>query len=313
MLRGVMMNKIRPVTFTTFFSFWLILTASPQALDLENSSFVEPYLVKMLEPDAFFRPLSPPVFARIEDYNKSGDPPWIKAEDWCIVVDRSTGAQIYPVPVMLWHEVANDRGASKPSLCVSYCILTGTALVFDEDFGGATARAFGVSGYLYNSNLVMFDYQTRSLWSQVGLKAMSGTLNGAAIPLRSFRFMRWSEARQLQGAEVCEGSKALASMRSKYTHPPVESFATYPTDDAIRSAVVPEALADTRFPLKELFAYFPATNRAVSFSSLAKRDFGGIEARRKDGMLVSVASHEPFITVYWFALRAFYPNANIEN
>jgi len=307
------MNKIRLVTFTTLFALFFVFSASPQTLDLSNSSFAEPYLVKMLEPDAFFRPLSPPVFVPVEEYRKTGDPAWIKAEDWCIVVDRPTGAQIYPVPVMLWHEVANDRGASKPSLCVSYCILTGTALVFDEDFGGATARAFGVSGYLYNSNLVMFDYQTRSLWSQVGLKAMSGTLNGAAIPLRSFRFMRWSEARQLQGAEVCEGSKALASMRSKYTHPPVESFATYPTDDAIRSAVVPEALADTRFPLKELFAYFPATNRAVSFSSLAKRDFGGIEARRKDGMLVSVASHEPFITVYWFALRAFYPNANIEN
>jgi hypothetical protein len=228
------------------------------------------------------------------------------------VVDRPGGPRVYPIPVMIWHEVANDRGAVKPSLCVSYCILTGTALVFDEDFGGSSPRSFGVSGYLYDSNLVMFDYQTRSLWSQAGLAGMSGAGRGKDLPLRPFRLARWSEARSIPGALVCEGSAALASMRPRYVGPPVESFATYPVDDAIRSKVPQAALEDRRFPLKELFAYFPASGRAVSFAALARRDFDGLDASRKDGKLVSVSAAEPFITVYWFALRAFYPGARIE-
>ncbi len=306
------MRVFTRTTLASIAALALALPCAAQTLDLSDSSFEKPYLVKMMEPDALFRPLSPPAFVKAEGYIASGDPAWLKADDWCIVVDRPEGSQVYPVPVMLWHEVANDRGASKGALCVSYCILTGTALVFDEDFGGGTPRSFGVSGYLYNSNLVMFDYQTRSLWSQAGLAAMSGPAKGAKLPIKAYRFMRWSEARAIPGAAVCEGSAALAAMRPRYTRPPVESFSSYPTDEAIRSAVRPEALEDRRFPLKELFAYFPSSGRAVSLSALEARDISGIEAKRKGGKLVSVSSPEPFITVYWFALRAFYPEAKIE-
>lgn len=157
----------------------------------------------------------------------------------------------------------------------------------------------------------MFDYQTRSLWPQIGARAFSGLGKGKAFPLARFRFMRWTLARELDGALVCDGSAALAALRPRYAKPPMDAFATYPTDDAIRSAVAQEALADTRHPLKELFAYFPATDTAVSFETLGKKGLEGIEVLRQEGRLVSLAADEPFLTLYWFALRAFYPGAAI--
>jgi hypothetical protein len=280
-----------------------------QSLDLSGSAFAADYLVKLIEPDAFFKPLSPPAFVPVEGL-ATGLPAWVQDDDWCIVVDRPGGSLVYPIPVMIWHEVANDRSQGLPPLCVSYCILTGTAAVFDEDFGGGQRSEFGVSGYLYESNLVMFDYQTRSLWSQVGLKAMSGLERGRTLPLAPYRFMRWSEARKASGAKVCVGTGRGSDAR--YQKPPMEAFASYPTDDAIRSKVDPAALGDARHPRKELFIYFPATGRAVSFLSLGRGDLPGIEVLRSGTKVLSVSSAEPFITVYWFALRAFYPDARLE-
>jgi hypothetical protein len=289
-----------------------------QVLDLSGSDLDRRFLVKKLEPDGF-KALSPPSFVPASGYSNNAAPSSLKDEDWCIVVEpgqgQGPGAKVYPVPVMIWHEVANDRPAgSGAATCVSYCILTGSAAVFDEDFGGTRKTDFGVSGYLFQSNLVMFDYQTRSMWPQLSMVARSGSEKGRPLPLQAFGFMRWSEARAIPGARVCNGSEALSGMRKKYAAAPMPQMATYPADSAILSAVDPAALADARFPAKERFVYFPGPKRAVSFSGLAGRDHPLVKAVRRDGKLLSVApaTPEPFITLYWFALRAFQPDAQID-
>jgi hypothetical protein len=51
--------------------------------------------------------------------------------------------------------------------------LCGTAIVFDREFDGEVVE-FGVSGLLYNSNLLMYDNKTESLRSQAVGKAVVG-------------------------------------------------------------------------------------------------------------------------------------------
>ena len=69
-------------------------------------------------------------------------------------------------------KLVNDELAGRPIL-VSYCPLCGTGIVFDRRVEGE-ARRFGVSGLLYRSDLLMYDRETESLWSQFTGAAIAG-------------------------------------------------------------------------------------------------------------------------------------------
>ena len=50
---------------------------------------------------------------------------------------------------------------------------------------------FGVSGLLYNSNIIPFDRLTESNWSQIALKAVNGDLSGTEPVLQSVIELPW--------------------------------------------------------------------------------------------------------------------------
>ena len=78
-------------------------------------------------------------------------------------------ARAYPHPILDWHEVVNEDLAGL-ALTISYCPLTGTAVIFDITQLGH----FGVSGLLYRNNLIMFDRSTDSHWPQLRLQCDRG-------------------------------------------------------------------------------------------------------------------------------------------
>ncbi len=103
-------------------------------------------------------------------------------------------ARAYPLPIMWWHEIVNDVVGGQPVL-VTYCPLTGSGLVFDPVVGGRL-RNFGVSGLLFENNLIMFDRQTESLWNQLLTGAQCGPLKGTELPrilVIETTLGRWSE------------------------------------------------------------------------------------------------------------------------
>ncbi len=103
-------------------------------------------------------------------------------------------ARAYPLSILVWHELVNDELGGQPIL-VSYCPLCGTALTFDRRLNGATRR-FGVSGLLYQSDLLMFDRQSESLWSQIGAEAVAGPLLGQRLRLLRSKLERWGSWRR---------------------------------------------------------------------------------------------------------------------
>ena len=84
----------------------------------------------------------------------------------------------YPHQILDWHEVVNDK-VGNDNITISYCTLTGTAFGWKSMTNG-TQSTFGVSGLLYNSNLILYDRNTDSYWSQLGLKCVNGNLIGTA-------------------------------------------------------------------------------------------------------------------------------------
>jgi hypothetical protein len=93
---------------------------------------------------------------------------------------RGKTARAYPIRILNWHEVVNDRIDGAP-VVISFCPLCGTGMAFDARVNGREL-SFGVSGLLYNSDVLLYDRQTNSLWSQLLAQAISGPLKGSRLP-----------------------------------------------------------------------------------------------------------------------------------
>ena len=68
--------------------------------------------------------------------------------------------------------------------------------MYGREVGGETLT-FGVSGKLILNNLVMFDDQTRSYWSQAFSEAIDGPMKGARLEMVPSQLMDWRLWREL--------------------------------------------------------------------------------------------------------------------
>jgi hypothetical protein len=119
----------------------------------------------------------------------------IQADDDVIGVTVGGESRAYPLRVLSAHEVVNDTLGDVP-IVVSFCPLCYSGIVFDRRVAGVE-RHFGVSGVLLNSDLVMFDRETDSLWSQLPGQAVAGAATGqrlTRIGSVQTSWQRWREA-----------------------------------------------------------------------------------------------------------------------
>lgn len=99
--------------------------------------------------------------------------------------------RVYPLQIMVWHELVNDVIAGDPIL-ISYCPLCGSGIAFGRTIDGEAVE-FGVSGKLYNSNLVMYDRKTNSYWTQIEGRAIVGELTGRELADVSMDTVVWRD------------------------------------------------------------------------------------------------------------------------
>ena len=105
-------------------------------------------------------------------------------------------ARAYPKRILAWHEMALDTlGGIEVTLV--YCTLCGTAIPY-ESVVGNQHRTFGTSGLLYRSNKLMFDHESKSLWSTLLGAPVVGELVGSGLKLESLPIVttRWGEWRK---------------------------------------------------------------------------------------------------------------------
>ncbi len=91
-------------------------------------------------------------------------------------------ARAYPKRILAWHEMAIDR-IGGIDLTIVYCTLCGTVIPYESTIGDRGFR-FGTSGLLYQSNKLMFDEDSNSLWSSIEGKPVVGSLVGSGLQLR---------------------------------------------------------------------------------------------------------------------------------
>lgn len=149
----------------------------------------------------------------------------LSPEEPVITLAGDCGAFAFPFRVLIWHEIAHHDFCGVP-VAVTYCPLCNTALVFDRRVAGNTL-SFGTSGRLRNSDLVMYDHQSESLWQQFTGEAIVGEMTGerlTTIPARIESVARFAAAHP--------GGRILA--------PPVDSRRAYGSNPYVGYDTLPE-------------------------------------------------------------------------
>ena len=117
------------------------------------------------------------------------------AADFMQENDRVLGITIngiskaYPISILNWHEIVNDSIADV-FFTITYCPLCGTGVAFDSNINGQVL-SFAVSGLLYNSDVLLYDRETESLWSQLLAKAVTGKYRGTTLKMLPVLHTTW--------------------------------------------------------------------------------------------------------------------------
>ena len=125
-------------------------------------------------------------------YENASGGDWLEGEDLVIgYIGANGGAWAFPIKILNLHEIVNDELDGTPVL-ISYCPLCRSAIVYDRRLDGRELT-FGNSSALYESDLVMFDRETRSYWWQVAGEAIVGTLTGARLTTLPSTTATWAQ------------------------------------------------------------------------------------------------------------------------
>lgn len=119
---------------------------------------------------------------------------WLVDREPVISVTVGKTTRAYPLQILIWHEIINDRIEGVP-IAVTFCPLSYTAGVYKRTVKGRTLT-FGVTGMLRNSAMIMYDRQTETLWQQFTGRALVGDLAGCKleqIPSQLISFGQFTE------------------------------------------------------------------------------------------------------------------------
>jgi len=221
-------------------------------------------------------------------------------------------AKAYPVAIMNWHEIVNDRIGGRP-VSVTFCPLCGSGIAFSAEVGGRKLD-FGVSGLLYNSDMLLYDRQSESLWSQLMGEAVSGPLKGTRLDTLVLEHTSWGDWRS-RHPNTWVLSRETGYGRD-YDRDP---YAGYDNEEGL---YFPVARRDPRYHPKERVLGLELDGRfkAYPFAELSRTD-GLVEdrigeheilirfdsANRSARALDSAGKPLPTVTTFWFAWYAFHP------
>jgi len=110
-------------------------------------------------------------------------------------VEVGGAARAYPIRILVWHEIVNDRIGGRP-IVVTYCPLCNSTVAFQRRIGDRVLD-FGTTGNLRNSDLVMYDRQTESWWQQLTGGALVGELSGERLRAIPSQILSWVQFTRL--------------------------------------------------------------------------------------------------------------------
>jgi hypothetical protein len=240
---------------------------------------------------------------------------WIEDSELVLVIQHETVTRVYPLQVMVWHEIVNDLIGTDPIL-VTYCPLCGSGIAYRRTLNGEAVE-FGTTGKLYNSNLVMYDRKTDTYWTQIDGLAIVGELTGEMLDPVSIDTVVWRDWK------VMHPDSEVLSKDTGFSRPYGEDpYGSYYEDSFLMFPVEKED--DRVHPKTVVFGvevgggYRAYREDDLLESPVIEETVNGIRVkvtRSEDGIVrvMSLETGEEIVKErdFWFAWYAFHPDTTL--
>lgn len=242
---------------------------------------------------------------------------YLADSDRVIGVEIEGSSMAYPIKILNHHEIVNDTLGDLP-IAVTFCPLCDSAAVFDRRTEKGE-KEFGVSGLLYNSNVLLFDRSgsNESLWSQLGAQGVTGPSCNVNLDAVPFQMMTWGEWKRLH-PDTRTMSKETGIRRNYDQNP----YALYLSNDSL---MFPVSETDDRLPSKIRVLGVWSERQAKAYPTIAfdaqrTRIEDSIEGKRvviefnpETDSLSVVHADEGLRWMYsfWFSWFAFHPDTDL--
>ena len=306
----------RLVTLAAFASFAILLVSQQSAAESKNGFELDGALIPAEEilhggpgRDGI-RSLDYPEFV------SAGDATFLKDKDRVLGIELNGVARAYPIRILNYHEIVNDAFGGH-AVVVTYCPLCNSGIAFDATVDRARLE-FGVSGLLYNSDVLLYDRQTGSLWSQIEKMAISGDMKGTALIVFPLRHTTWRDwVVRYPDTEVLSDETGF---RRNYKVNP------YPNYARNSSLYFPVAEENSKYRRKSLVLGLEVDGqfKGYPFSELSKSPQGFMDEfqgksfevqyddKNQTARIVGENGDEwPTLISFWFAWYAFHPDTEI--
>jgi hypothetical protein len=236
---------------------------------------------------------------------------FMKDDDLVLSFTEGTTTRAYPLRILVWHEIVNETIAGRPIL-VTYCPLCGTAMIFNRKVAGEI-RTFGVSGLLYQSDVLMYDRQSESLWSQLKMESVSGPLSGKELELLPSAHLTWKawKKKHPDGGVLSAATGHERNYRG-------DAYASY---FASPNTMFPvprkrDELLDKAWVVGVIVAGKPVAFPVSRLEKTREASHDGVRLKYDPESRLATASDAagkeiPTVTVFWFAWQAFYPQTTL--
>jgi hypothetical protein len=116
---------------------------------------------------------------------------WLADQSPVIAAELNGEARAYPLGVMTLREIANTTIGGVP-VAVTFCPLCNTGIVYERELDGQLFH-FGVSGFLRNSDLIMWDHETESWWQQATGMGIVGEMTDTQLEFVTSSMVSYGE------------------------------------------------------------------------------------------------------------------------
>jgi hypothetical protein len=228
-----------------------------------------------------------PKFVSVQEASK-----FLKDSELVLGLNINGDIRAYPLQILVWHEIVNDNVGAVP-VAVTYCPLCFTNQVFNRTIDDEQEVVeFGTSGKLYNSNLVMYDRTSKSLWSQALAEGIVGKYAGTKLQRVPFDVAYWKEWKQLY-----PDSKVLSSDTGSNRPYGADPYGDYYTNSDV---LFPISNRDDRLGLKEI---------VVGFENKGQYKAYNLQEMESKKVINDQVNGRPIVlfSLYPFMIRAYDP------
>ena len=280
---------------------------------VEETSIPIPHIVRAAPAKDSIASLDNPLFVPAAEVD------WLADDDEVISVTIGYETRAYPLRILVWHEIVNDRFGDTP-LAVTYSALSGSAIVFHPGANkDGSARSFGVSGLLYNSCLLMYDRDNEELWSQLRMKGVSGSVMDKPLTPQISTRMSWGAWKK---------KNIVGQVLSKETGHDVDYADEWPYGDYATQAetIFPFDVNRNELPTKErvigviegdsarCWPLEKLKEKKQIYDAIGERAIRVVYDEKSDMVKISdidSGNEIPAISSFWFAWQAFNADTSI--